>query len=87
VKIGSLLKDLIFEADPDADPTNPLSASFLMVWADAKCEGVSVWDRIATLTNYSDDSPDFLWADISRGRRGPQSFSTANVVTRWMNLG
>jgi hypothetical protein len=43
-KIVSLLRDLIFEADPDADPAQPLSSSFLMVWADAKCDGVSVWD-------------------------------------------
>jgi hypothetical protein len=44
-KILSLLKDLIFEADPDADPTFPLSALLLTVWADAKCEGVTVWER------------------------------------------
>jgi len=43
-KIVSLLKDLIFEADPDADANQPLSTLLLTVWADAKNDGVSIWD-------------------------------------------
>jgi hypothetical protein len=46
-KVISLLKDLIFEADTEVDRTQPLSALLLGVWADAKCNGVSIWDSMA----------------------------------------
>ena len=42
-----MLKDLIFEADPDADPNQPLAVLLLMVWANAKNDGVSIWDSTA----------------------------------------
>jgi hypothetical protein len=41
-KIVVLLKDLLFEADPDADSRQPMSALLLTVWAD-QFDGVNVW--------------------------------------------
>jgi len=41
-KIVSLLRDLLFEADPDADSRQPMSALLLTVWAD-QFDGVNVW--------------------------------------------
>jgi hypothetical protein len=41
-KIVSLLRDLLFEADPDADSGQPMSALLLTVWAD-QFDGVNVW--------------------------------------------
>ena len=41
-KIVSLLRDLLFEADPDADSEQPMSALLLTVWAD-QFDGVNVW--------------------------------------------
>jgi hypothetical protein len=41
-KIVSLLRDLLFEADPDADTREPMSALLLTVWAD-QFDGVNVW--------------------------------------------
>jgi hypothetical protein len=41
-KIVSLLRDLLFEADPDADAREPMSALLLTVWAD-QFDGVNVW--------------------------------------------
>jgi hypothetical protein len=44
-KIVSLLRDLLFEADPDADTREPMSALLLTVWAD-QFDGVNVWGSI-----------------------------------------
>jgi hypothetical protein len=41
-RIVSLLRDLLFEADPDADSRSPMSALLLRVWAD-QFDGVNVW--------------------------------------------
>jgi hypothetical protein len=44
-RIVSLLRDLLFEADPDADTRQPMSALLLTVWAD-QFDGVNVWGSI-----------------------------------------
>jgi hypothetical protein len=59
-KIVSLLKDLIFEADPDADPNQSLAVLLLMVWANAKNDGVSIWDSTALLILRADSSSSVL---------------------------
>ena len=41
-KIVSLLRDLLFEAETEADPKLPLSCLLLTVWAD-QFDGVNVW--------------------------------------------
>jgi hypothetical protein len=41
-RIVSLLRDLLFEADPDANTEEPMSALLLTVWAD-QFDGVNVW--------------------------------------------
>jgi hypothetical protein len=41
-RIVSLLKDLLFEADPDAAAREPMSSLLLTVWAD-QFDGVNVW--------------------------------------------
>jgi hypothetical protein len=41
-KVVSLLRDLLFEADPDADTRHPMSVLLLRVWAD-QFDRVNVW--------------------------------------------
>jgi hypothetical protein len=41
-RIVSLLKDLVHEAEPGADPRDPMSARLLSIWAD-QFDGVNVW--------------------------------------------
>jgi len=55
-KIVSLLKDLIFEADPDTDPNQSLAALLLIVWANAKNDGMSIWDSMTFLYECVDRS-------------------------------
>jgi hypothetical protein len=45
-RIVSLLRDLLFEADPDADAHEPMSALLLTVWAD-QFDGVNVWGSMS----------------------------------------
>jgi len=45
-RIVSLLRDLLFEADPDADADEPMSALLLTVWAD-QFDGVNVWGSMS----------------------------------------
>lgn len=42
VRIVSLLRELLFEAHPDADSRHPMSALLLSVWAD-QFDGVNIW--------------------------------------------
>jgi hypothetical protein len=44
-RIVSLLRDLLLEADPDADTRDPMSSILLTVWAD-QFDGVNVWGSI-----------------------------------------
>lgn len=44
-RIVSLLKDLLHEAEPDANPREPMSARLLTVWGDL-FDGVNVWGSI-----------------------------------------
>jgi hypothetical protein len=48
-RIVSLLRDLLFEADPDADTQEPMSALLLTVWAD-QFDGVNVWGSMSPRT-------------------------------------
>ena len=62
-KIVSLLRDLLFEADPDADTREPMSALLLTVWAD-QFDGVNVWgsinpSHIPLIFSYPEFSKDF----------------------------
>jgi hypothetical protein len=41
----SLLRELLFEADPDANTQEPMSSVLLTVWADL-FGGVNVWGSI-----------------------------------------
>jgi hypothetical protein len=45
-RIVSLLRDLLFEADPDAHTSEPMSALLLTVWAD-QFDGVNVWGSMS----------------------------------------
>jgi hypothetical protein len=56
IKHLSLIKELIFDADPEADSVYPLSALLLSVWADSKCDGVSVYGSIFLFTQYINHS-------------------------------
>jgi hypothetical protein len=58
-RIVSLLRDLLYEADPDADTNDPMSALLLTVWAD-QFDGVNVWGSDSTLSGFAECSyPEF----------------------------
>jgi len=44
-KVVSLLRDLLFEVDPDADTRHPMSASLLLVCAN-QFDGLNIWGGI-----------------------------------------
>ena len=48
-RIVSLLKDLLHEADPDADTRDPMSSILLTVWAD-QFDGVNVWGSMVLIS-------------------------------------
>lgn len=62
-RIVSFLRYLLFEADPDADSRQPMSALLLTVWAD-QFDGVDVWGSIPysmflLMNSYSHFGKDF----------------------------
>lgn len=65
-KIVSLLRDLLFEADPDADTRQPMSALLLTVWAD-QFDGVNVWaSTVPSASRVDDSSYPLFGQDIPR---------------------
>ena len=62
----SLLRDLLFEADPDADVREPMSALLLTVWAD-QFDGVNVWGSKTSLNFILAASPQYCSLFLGMG--------------------